>query len=342
MAYILLSIGMKNTLQKSSFKLGKNYKLCVIGAGRWGLNHIKTLDKLNALGGIVDNNSSVINNLKMLYHDCLFFSDLNDSFEANFDGYIVSAPAKEHYKIAMQIINKGKPVLVEKPITLKLSEAIKLNALAKLKKVNLMVGHLLLFHPAFKKIKELIDGGSIGKLQYIYSNRLNLGSFRTDENVFWSFAPHDIALFNHFFNSLPTELSSNGIDILQKGIHDTTISSFKYSQNRMGHIFVSWLHPFKEHRFVIIGSEGMIHYEDGGLKKSLILYDKTVDLNGEVPKSVDLGKSFEINYKDAMPLTEELKYFISKIDGGTIDIADGDSAVDVMKVLENASERLNS
>ena len=126
----------------------------------------------------------------------------------------------------------------------------------------LMVGHLLLISSSIYKNEKIVDEGKIGEIQYIYSNRLNLGSFRNDENVFWSFAPHDIALFNYFFEVYPINVNSNGIDILQKGIHDTSITSFKYDGKKMGHIFVSWLHPFKEHRFVIIGSKGMLHFED--------------------------------------------------------------------------------
>ena len=202
-----------------------------------------------------------------------------------------------------------------------------------------MVGHLLLFHPAFKKIKELLKDNFLGDIQYIYSNRLNLGRFRNDENVLWSFAPHDVALFNYFFNENPISVQSSGVDILQKGIHDTSITSFKYSNNKMGHIFVSWLHPFKEHRFVIIGSEGMIHFEDAGLNKPLIYYDKKVLFEGNIPES-RLGKTHAIEYKNELPLRAELEYFISKIDGGNIKIADGDSAVACMKVLERAANSL--
>ena len=146
-----------------------------------------------------------------------------------------------------------------------------------------MVGHLLLFHPAFTKIKQFLDDGYLGKLQYIYSNRLNLGTIRSDENVFWSFAPHDISLFQYFFQNNPIEVVSRGIDILQHGIHDSTITSLKYPNNTMGHIFVSWLHPFKEHRFVIVGSKGMIHFEDSLSNKPLLFYDKSVMFKGDIP-----------------------------------------------------------
>ena len=143
-----------------------------------------------------------------------------------------------------------------------------------------MVGHLLLFHPAFQENEKLIDSNLLGDIQYIYSNRLNLHKFRNDENVLWSFAPHDIALLNYFFKESPSNVNSNGIDILQKGIHDTSITTFKYHGKRMGHIFVSWLHPFKEHRFVIIGSEGMLHFEDSMKSKPLLFYNNKAVLYG--------------------------------------------------------------
>jgi UDP-2-acetamido-3-amino-2,3-dideoxy-glucuronate N-acetyltransferase len=318
----------------------KKHKLCVVGAGRWGLNHIRTLNDLGHLGGVVDESEIAINEIKSKYPKCSVFSNLDSSFSSDFDAYIVSTPPKTHYKIAKEIIKNNKHVLVEKPLTLNLDHAIQLNNLAKTKNVNLMVGHLLLFHPAFKKIKKLIDDGSLGKVQYIYSNRLNLGKFRKDENVFWSFAPHDISLFNHFFNEPPFEVRSEGVDILQNGIHDTTITSFKYSRNRMGHIFVSWLHPFKEHRFVIVGSKGMIRFEDSALNKPLIFYDKKVEFTNSLP-TAKTGKDYSVKYEEGSPLTEELKYFISKIDGGEIEIADGNSAIEVMKVLDSATLSLN-
>jgi UDP-2-acetamido-3-amino-2,3-dideoxy-glucuronate N-acetyltransferase len=317
----------------------KNYNLCVVGAGRWGKNHVKTLFELNALGGVVDDNKVALEEIKSQYPSCDIFDNLNDSFKNNFDGYIVSTPPQTHFEIVEKIIHHGKSVLVEKPITLSLENAIKLNKLAKKNNINLMVGHLLLFHPAFIKIKNLIDDGSLGKIQYIYSNRLNLGNFRSDENVLWSFAPHDISLFNYFFDEIPIEVSSNGVDILQEGIHDSSITSLKYKENKMGHIFVSWLHPFKEHRFVVIGSKGMVRFEDVGENKPLTFYNKSVDMSGKIPAAMS-GSSYNIDYGNELPLKSELKYFISKINCGKIKKADGDSAVEVMRILERATNSL--
>ena len=316
----------------------KSYKICVVGAGSWGRNHIRTLQKIGSLGGVVDTNSSMLGGVKKEFPSCLTFSSLEDSFKIYFDAYIVATPPKSHFYIAKRIIEKKRHLLVEKPITLDLNEAKELNNLAKKNNVSLMVGHLLLFHPAFIKIKNIVDEGKIGDIQYIYSNRLNLGSFRNDENVLWSFAPHDISLFNYFFESLPLTVFSNGVDILQKGVHDTSITSFKYNRNRMGHIFVSWLHPFKEHRFVLIGSKGMLHFEDARKNKKLMFYKKSVDLKGDVPKSKTDGE-IEVSFSNELPLESELKYFISNMEG-KIEKANGDSAVDVMKVLDLASKSL--
>lgn len=319
----------------------KNYKVCVIGAGKWGKNHIHTLYQLNALGGVVDQKKQAIDHIKSLYPNCKLHSDLDEALNNNYDGFIVSTPPITHFEIAKRIIDLNKPVLVEKPLTLNLKDAIALNNLAKQKNVNLMVGHLLLFHPAFKRITELIDSGMLGDIQYIYSNRLNLGAFRSDENVFWSFAPHDISLFNYFFKEKPIEVTSRGIDVLQKNVHDTTITSFKYNNNKMGHIFVSWLHPFKEHRFVIIGSEGMIHFEDSSEDKPLLFYNKKAEFNLSTPKPKS-GKTKTIKYNKEKPLTNELKYFLSRLEHKKIKIADGDSAVEVIRILEQATNSLNN
>ena len=226
-------------------------------------------------------------------------------------------------------------------MTLDFSSAKKINDLAKQKNVNLMVGHLLLFHPAFRKMKEIINDGIIGEIQYIYSNRLNHGTFRSDENVFWSFAPHDISLFNYFFEENPIDIHSHGSDILQKGIHDTTITSFKYNDNKMGHIFVSWLHPFKEHRFVIIGSKGMIHFEDSIDGKPLKLHFKKARFVNKFPLPEE-GEIKKITYDNSMPLKNELKYFISNLHSEKIEMANGDSALDVIKILEDSTKSLKN
>ena len=322
-------------------KNNKKYKVCVVGAGNWGMNHVKTLNEMKNLGGIVEKNIIVSDMLKVKYPDCKIYNELEHALKDNYDGFIIATPPAFHFKDAKLIIKSGFHLLVEKPITLNKKEAIVLNDLAEKNNVNLMVGHLLLFHPAFRKMKNMLNSGKLGKLQYIYSNRLNHGTIRSEENVFWSFAPHDIALFQYFFNDIPIDITSRGLDILQKNIHDTTVTSFKYKNNRMGHIFVSWLHPFKEHRFVLIGSKGMIHFEDSIDTKPLLFYDKKVEFNGSVPIA-DSGGLENINYKFEFPLKLKLEYFVNHLNGERIELASGESAIEVMDILEKSSKDLLS
>jgi len=316
-----------------------NKRICVVGAGRWGKNHIKTLHSLGCLAGIVEANSDVCVEYTEKYPDIKTFTNIKDAIKEDFDGFTVATPAETHFEIAEFIISHKKHILVEKPITLKASEARHLKKLAEENGVNLMVGHLLLFHPAIRKIKELIEKGKIGKLEYIYSNRLNLGTVRTEENILWSFAPHDISIFQYFIGSLPVEVISRGGAFLQPHIHDSSMTVLTYPGNIVGHIYVSWLHPFKEHRMVVIGSKGMFSYEDSSDDKNILFYEKGIDwIQGE-PIKRD-GPTEVIPYEKKMPLTEELKYFVEHTNGEPIKIADVQNGVEVLEILEKASESL--
>ena len=316
-----------------------NKKVCVVGAGRWGKNHIRTLNDLGYLAGIVEAGADTRAEFKEKYPNVKSFATIRDAIKKEFDGFTVATPAETHFEIAEFIITRKKHVLVEKPLTLKASEARRLKELAEKNGVNLMVGHLLLFHPAIRKIKELIEKGKIGKLEYIYSNRLNLGTVRTEENILWSFAPHDISIFQYFIGSLPVEVISRGGAFLQPHIHDSSMTVLTYPSNIVGHIYVSWLHPFKEHRMVVIGSKGMFSYEDSSDDKNILFYEKGIDwIQGE-PIKRD-GPTEVIPYEKKMPLTEELKYFAKHTNGEPIKIADAQNGVEVLEILEKASESL--
>ena len=265
--------------------------------------------------------------------------NLNDALLSNYDGYIVATPATTHFEIAKQIIKSEKHVLIEKPMTLSISDAEELVALAEKNKVNVLVGHVLLFHPAIIKIKELINKGYIGELQYIYSNRLNLGKVRTQENVFWSLAPHDIAIFQYLTGSNPKKVNAKGSTFLQEGIPDSTLTQFEYDNNIRGHIFVSWLHPFKEHRLVVIGSEAMISFDDSLIDKPLKLYSKKIDLKSGVPEKID-GPVEIIPFQKKMPLEIELEYFLDHLMDKKLEISNIYHGLEVVKILVKASEQL--
>ena len=317
-----------------------NKTVCVIGAGYWGKNHIRTLYELGNLGGIVESNSETLKRFAEQYPDVKGYLSLGDALQdGQFSGFTVATPAETHFPLAKQIMEAGKHVLVEKPLTLQEDHAEELVRLSEENNVNIMVGHVLLFHPAIKKIKGLIDSGKIGKLQYIYSNRLNLGQVRTEENVFWSLAPHDISIFQYFTDAFPEAIHASGSTFLQKGIHDSTLTQFKYPNGVEGHIFVSWLHPFKEHRLVVIGSEAMITFEDSSEGKPLKLYAKKFDMAKGVPEKID-GPVTLIDYEQKMALTEELQYFVDHLEGKKPNIANGNHALEVMKILTEASQQL--
>jgi UDP-2-acetamido-3-amino-2,3-dideoxy-glucuronate N-acetyltransferase len=314
-----------------------NKKICVVGGGKWGQNHIKTLYQLGNLGGIVEANAERLNELLKLY-PVAGFTELGQALEKDFDGFTVAVPAPLHYEVAKKIIECGKSVLVEKPMTLSTETSSELVELAERKGVQLMVGHVLLFHPAIRKIKEIIDSGELGNLYYLYSNRLNLGTVRTEENVFWSFAPHDISVLDYFVGHPAEKIVSKGSKFLQEEVYDVTITQLDYPNNVHAHIFVSWLHPFKEQRLVVIGSKGMVSFDDATAEKEIKFYDKRIDFEKGIPVKVE-NPTRIIPYEQKQPLTEELKYFVDHLDK-KIEIADGQSGLEVVKVLEEAEKKI--
>ena len=317
----------------------KNYKICVVGGGSWGSNHIRTLQSINVQTSCVETNDFKLKNLKKNHPNLNCYSSLENVVFEDYDGFVIATPPSTHLNLARDIINNKKPVLIEKPLALSVDECNELKGILIKNKGKLIVGHLLLFHPAIMKMKELIENGRIGNIQYIYSNRLNLGTVRSEENVFWSFAPHDISIFQYFSNSFPEKIFSRGADLLQKKIHDTTITYLKYPNNIQGHIYVSWLHPFKEHRIVVIGTKGTLHFDDAANKKPLLFYEKEVS-SEQSPLKLKNKKPLEIDYESTLPLENELKYFLKIIDGGEIYKASIDEGIDVIKILQVASNSL--
>ena len=318
-----------------------NKSICVVGAGYWGKNHIKTLSQLNVLRGIVEQDKATLKMFLNKYPGVNGHSKIEEALLKDYDGYTIATPAQTHFEIAKTIINAQKNVLIEKPMALSIEEAEQLVVLSEKNKINAMVGHVLLFHPAVKKIKELLKRGDIGDLQYLYSNRLNLGKVRTEENVFWSLAPHDIAIFQYLTDSIPKKINATGSTFLQQGIPDSTLTQLEYENGVKGHIFVSWLHPFKEHRLVVIGSEAMISFEDSLEDKPLKLYSKKIDLKSGIPEKVD-GPVKLIPFDNRMPLDLEMEYFINHLENKKPEISNIKHGYEVVKTLVDASQQILS
>lgn len=318
----------------------ENKKICVIGGGSWGENHIKALCRMGNLGAIVENNPQRLSEVIERYRPSQGYSCIEDALECGYDGYIVATPAETHFMIGSILLKEKQNVLIEKPLSLCSTDSLELVTLSEKYKSKLMVGHLMLFHPAIIKIKELIYEGRIGELRYIYSNRLNLGRVRTEENVLWSFAPHDISILNYLIGKLPDTIKASGACYLQRDIEDTVIASYSYPGNINTHIFLSWLHPFKEHRLIAAGSKAMLVFEDSSPEKKIFIYDSGIEFMDGKP--VKWEKPAEIvAYKASSPLDNELNYFIRHLDS-EITIADGKSGHEVVKILEKTNECLHT
>lgn len=313
-------------------------RICAIGGGRWGQNHIKTLNGLGCLAAISEAFPQRLEELLSQYPSVKGYSDVNDAIEARYDGYTIATPAETHYDIAKKIISMGLNVMIEKPMTLLPEQSKELADLAEKTGSRVMVGHVLLFHPAFKKIKELIDSGKIGQLYYMYSNRLNLGTVRTEESVFPSFAPHDISILDYISGSSAINVNAYGAKFLQKDVYDTTITTLDYPNNVHGHIFVSWLHPFKQQLLVVVGSEGMISFDDATKEKEIKFYNKKINFENGVPIKIENPDEI-ISYDKKAPLEEELRYFVEHLDS-KISVNTANAGYEVVKVLYEVQSKL--
>ena len=224
-------------------------QVAVVGSGYWGKNLIRNFDALGALAVICDLRPEALETFREKYPDKRF----EISFEAvlqdpKVDAVVIATPAAQHFVMAKDALLAGKHVFVEKPLALTVTDAMTLDRMARAHDRILMVGHILLYHPAIAKLKEIIDSGELGKIHYIYSNRLNLGKIRTEENILLSFAPHDISVILELLGEMPVSVTADGGSYLNRDIADVTISVLTFNNGVKGHIFVSWLHPHKEQR----------------------------------------------------------------------------------------------
>jgi UDP-2-acetamido-3-amino-2,3-dideoxy-glucuronate N-acetyltransferase len=319
-------------------------QLAIIGCGRWGINHTRTASKVfkERLTHVCDLDERNREKVKEISPQIKFVTKTEEIFDnPEIQAVIIATPAETHYTLAKQCLEADKHLLVEKPMALFSDQARELYHLATGRKKILMVGHLLLYHPAIRRIKQFIQDGTIGKLQYIYSNRLNLGAVRKEENILWSFAPHDISVLQYLIEEDPIEIDAKGGIFLQPGIHDVTLTILRYSRNIHAHIYVSWLHPFKEHRLVVIGDKNMIVFEDSKKQDKLILYPKGIDwINGK-PQKRDAEYQV-IDYLQDEPLKLELEHFVQCVMTETQPLTDGKNGIKVLEILEQAQIRLEN
>ena len=318
-------------------------KIAVIGSGYWGKNLVRNFHALSTLHTICDTNQHTLDTFKQQYPaiqtDHSYANILeNDAIK----GIAIATPAETHYSLVHDAILAGKDVYVEKPICLSEKKGHALNKLAQGHQRILMVGHLLWYHPLVLKLKEIVDHGKLGRIQYIYSNRLNLGKLRREENVLWSFAPHDISIILGLINEIPETIQAQGGNYLHPKIADTTVTLLNFPSGVKAHIFVSWLHPFKEQKLVVVGDKQMAVFDDtASWSKKLTLYPHTVDWNENIPVA-NKAEAIHITVDEAEPLKEECQHFLNCIKTREKPRTDGEEGLRVLHILNCCQEALKS
>ncbi|HEY3137491.1 MAG TPA: Gfo/Idh/MocA family oxidoreductase [Blastocatellia bacterium] len=317
-------------------------QIAVIGAGYWGVNHVRNLYELGALRLVCDTSQSSLERMAERFPGVRTESDFARVLDdADVRGVVIATPAEKHYQMASAAIEAGKDVLVEKPLTLDVTGGERLVKLAHNRGAILMVGHLLEYHPAVLRLRELIKLGELGELRYIYSSRLNLGKVRREENILWSFAPHDIAIILRLVGAWPSRVAATGGAYLQPQIADVTVTNIEFPSGIRAHIFVSWLHPYKEQRLVVVGSKRMAVFDDVRKEGKLVVYDQGVEfINGEPIARKNEGVAETI--ESAEPLRLQCLEFLECIQTRKPPLTDGESGLRVLRVLHAAEQSLAS
>ncbi|MDI6606701.1 MAG: Gfo/Idh/MocA family oxidoreductase [Candidatus Omnitrophota bacterium] len=331
----------------------KKINIGIIGCGHWGPNFVRNFYAMPGLrvAGVCDSNPEKLAHLKEVYNDINTYdsySDLLNNDEVN--ALVISTPASTHYKITKEALARGKHVLVEKPLSLKLTQAQELLRISRRIKKVLMVGHTFLFNPAVNKIKEIIDKRRLGRIYYIHCRRTNLGPLRKDVNAIWDLSPHDISIVNYILGRMPLEVSAYSQRFLAHRMEDVGFIILKYPKNILVHIHVSWLDPKKIRETTIIGSKKMLVYEDTNAAEPIRIYDKQV-MRKRYEKTYKDFKEFQLIIRDgrtdipgvssAEPLKLECRHFIDCINSGARPLTDVQGGVAVLRVLKAVDKSLD-
>lgn len=323
-------------------KQRKMTSVAVIGAGYWGKNLVRNFHNLGSLKLICDKNESLLADFKSHYTDietCLALTDVLT--REDIEGVVISTPAETHFNLARESLLAGKNVLVEKPLVLHDKEAEELISLAAEKDRILMVGHLLQYHPVFVRLKEMASAGELGRINYIYSHRLNLGKIRREENILWSFAPHDISMILALAGEEPESVLTTGGNYLHQKIADVTTTHLDFPSGLQAHIFVSWLHPFKDQKLVVVGDRKMAVFDDTQpWKDKLFLYPHQINWKNHMPVPIKAAPE-RVDISETEPLRDECQHFLDCMSNGSKPITDGQEGLNVLKVLNASQTSLN-
>lgn len=316
---------------------GRAMRVGLVGCGYWGRNLLRNFKELEALALVCEPSPHHQTVAREIAPDIRIVDSFAEALLSDVSALVIATPAVTHHALVSQALEAGKDVFVEKPLATNLRDGLELRALAESRGRILMVGHILEYHPACVKLVELVRAGEVGTVNYIYSNRLSLGKVRREENILWSFAPHDVALMNRIVGCMPESVAAFGGAYLQPEVADVTVTNLQYPGGVRGHIHVSWLHPFKEQRLVVVGTEKMAAFN--GVRNALTVYDQRVEWRKGEPVPVK-GDGQEIPFAQDEPLRLECQAFLDAIGTRRPPLTDGTNGVEVLSVLEAAQRSL--
>jgi predicted dehydrogenase len=323
-------------------------RVAVIGAGYWGVNHVRTFAHLEGveLHAVCDPDERARARAFALAPQARVVTSFNDVLaDGRIDAVVLATPAKLHADQAVAAIRAGKHVFVEKPMALTLADACAVLAEAKRCERLLMVGHLMLYHPGYERLRELVRSGELGHVFYLYALRVNLGRLRHDESALWSLAPHDISMILDLVGEGPISVAARGQAYLQNGVEDVVFVNLSFADGKMAQVQLSWLDPRKERRLTVVGSKKMVEFDDGHPSEKLKIFDKGYDRPPEFTQyeqylTMRQGDIHIPRIDMVEPLVRECRHFIDHIVSGSAPLTDGQHGLAVVSVLEAAERSL--
>jgi predicted dehydrogenase len=337
-----------SSLYCDSLVKGDTVKVGVVGLGYWGPNLARNFSAIagSELAWCCDGRPDARQRLQPQFPRARFTGDLEELLaDPELDAVVVATPVPSHADLATRVLEAGKHCFVEKPIALTVADAERVLAAQRENGKTLMVGHLLEYHPGVRQLKQIVDAGELGQIHYIYSNRLNLGKLRADENALWSLGAHDVSVLLHLAGEEPYELAAHGESYVRPGVEDVVFCFMRFPSGLTAHMHLSWLDPHKERRFTVVGAKRMATFDDMDPERKLTIYDKGFDESGNggrwgeyIPRSGDI---YSPQVAKTEPLRLECEHFIECIRSGARPRSDGESGLRVVRVLEGLQAELD-
>ncbi len=323
-------------------------RIAVVGAGYWGVNHVRAFSRLPGaqLVAVCDPDPAALERASHLAPKAAQRRSLDEILgDANIDAVVLATPAVAHAAQAMAVLAAGKHVFVEKPMALNPADAAALTQLAESSRQILMVGHLMLYHPAYERLRQLVRSGELGDVYYLYALRVNLGRLRKDENALWSFGPHDVSMILDLCGSLPVTVAARGESYLQPGVEDVVFVNLAFADRKMAQVQLSWLDPRKERRLTVVGSKKMVELDDVHPTEKLRIYDKGYD---RPPSFTQYGEYLTVRHGDihipkldlAEPLEVECRHFVTCVAQSQPPRTGAQHGLGVVQVLDAAQRSL--